>query len=82
LTRGERHDRAYSEPVRQSNRLAEIVTQRNITRTAWVADNGDTVATWLFTMWATLNGALLFTWGGPSHDRLLRTCVERGAAVS
>jgi hypothetical protein len=72
------YDRAYSEQVRQNNRLGEIVKQRDATRTAWVADNGDVVGSWLLLLWAAVNGALLFTQGGPVHDRLLRTRVERG----
>ncbi|MGH7438596.1 MAG: RDD family protein [Polyangiaceae bacterium] len=74
------HDSAYSEGVRQNNRLADIMEQRESTRTAWLADHGDTLATQLAVLWALLNGVLLFTVGGPLHDRLLRTRVERGGA--
>ncbi len=48
------------------------------TPTAWLAENGDTVATWLVVLWSVLNGALLFTTGGPVHDRLTRTRIEHG----
>ena len=73
------HDRACSETVRWHNQIGEIMDQRNEPCTAAARRQRRHAGLHgLLHARALVNGGLLFTQGGPLHDRLLRIGRREG----